>query len=227
MVNGKCAKLKFCRSPSGFVTQIADLPFTIHHLPFTIILMKFFYFLLFISLFSLFSACRPAAAPVSISNKPVSINNVPQTNLPLPPLKNVEKLGWTLFDNRAATLGDYRGKVVVLDFWATYCPPCLEEIPHLNELKNKYEGDLQIVGLHIGGDEDKARVPKFVERLKIQYDLAYPQEELSSVLMGTESAIPQTFVFDRNGKLTKKILGFDNFIKADLNQAIERAINER
>jgi thiol-disulfide isomerase/thioredoxin len=189
--------------------------------------MKVFYFLLFIFCFSVFSACRPAAAPVSISNKPVSINNVPQTNLPLPPLKNAEKLGWTLFDNRAATLGDYRGKVVVLDFWATYCPPCLEEIPHLNALKNKYEGDLQIVGLHIGGDEDKARVPEFVERLNIQYDLAYPQEELSSVLMGNESAIPQTFVFDRNGKLTKKIIGFDNFIKADLDQAIEQAINER
>jgi len=189
--------------------------------------MKVLRFLLLPFAFCLFASCRPAAAPVSISNRPVSINNVPQTNLPLPPLKNVENLGWTLFDNRAVTLGDYRGKVVVLDFWATYCPPCLEEIPHLNELKNKYGADLQIVGLHIGGDEDKARVPEFVQRLNVRYDLAYPQEELSSALMGTESAIPQTFVFDRNGKLTKKIIGFDNFIKTDLNQAIEQAINER
>lgn len=188
--------------------------------------MKFLYFSFFIFYFSLVLACRPAAAPVSISNKPVSINNVPQTNLPLP-LKNVENLGWTLFDNRAVRLGDYRGKVVVLDFWATYCPPCLEEIPHLNDLKNKYGADLQIVGLHIGGDEDKARVPEFVERLKIQYDLAYPQDELSAALMGNESAIPQTFVFNRTGRLTKKIIGFDNFIKADLDRSIEQAINEK
>ena len=175
----------------------------------------------------LFLSCRPAAAPVSISNKPISINNVPQTNLPLPPIRNVENLGWTLFDSRRATLSDYRGKVVVLDFWATYCPPCLEEIPHLNKLKNRYGADLQIVGLHVGGEEDQEKVPEFARRLEIIYDLAYPEDALSSALMGTDSAIPQTFVFDRKGKLTKKIIGFDNLIKADLDEAIEQAINER
>jgi hypothetical protein len=50
---------------------------------------------------------------------------------------------------------------------------------------------------------------------------------LTGALMGTDNAIPQTFVFDRSGKLTKKIIGFDNFIKADLDRAIEQAINER
>lgn len=189
--------------------------------------MKVFYFCLFTFYFLLALACRPAAVPISISNKPVSINNVPQTNLPLPPIKNIENLGWTLFNSKAEKLVDYRGKVVVLDFWATYCPPCLEEIPHLNALKNKYGADLQIVGLHVGGEEDAPRVPEFVERLKINYDLAYPEDALSNALMGTDNAIPQTFVFDRSGKLTKKIVGFDNFIKADLDEAIEQAINER
>ena len=189
--------------------------------------MKVFYFLLFTFYFLLFTGCRPAAAPVSVSDKPVSINNVPQTNLPLPPVKSTENLGWTLFNETRETLSNYKGKVVVLDFWATYCPPCLEEIPHLNELKNKYGDELQIVGLHVGGDEDKPEVPKFVERLKINYALAYPDDDLSRVLTGTNSAIPQTFIFDRSGKLTKKIIGFDNFIKAELDEAIEQAINER
>jgi thiol-disulfide isomerase/thioredoxin len=189
--------------------------------------MKVIYFCLLPFAFCLFSACRPAAAPVSISNKPVSINNVPQTNLPLPPVKNIENLGWTLFDEKNEKLSDYRGRVVVLDFWATYCPPCLEEIPHLNQLKNKYGADLQIVGLHVGGEEDQERVPEFVERLKINYALAYPEDALSNALMGTDNAIPQTFVFDRSGRLTKKIIGFDNFHKADLDAAIEQAVNER
>lgn len=189
--------------------------------------MKVLRFLILPFAFCLFSACRPAAAPISISNKPVSINNVPQTNLPLPPLKNVENLGWTLFDEKDEKLSDYQGKVVVLDFWATFCPPCLEEIPHLNQLKNKYGADLQIVGLHVGGDEDRERVPEFAERLKINYALAYPEDALSNALMGTENSIPQTFVFDRRGRLTKKIIGFDNFIKADLDHAIEQAVNER
>ncbi len=189
--------------------------------------MKVSRFLILAFAFCLFSACRPAAAPVSISNKPVSINNVPQTNLPLPPLKNVENLGWTLFDEKREKLADYQGKVVVLDFWATFCPPCIEEIPHLNNLKNRHGEDLYIVGLHVGGDEDQPQVPEFVRKLNIQYALAYPEDELSRVLMGTEDAIPQTFVFDRQGNLTKKIIGFDNFIKADLDVAIEQAINEK
>ena len=189
--------------------------------------MKLFAFCFLPFAFCLLISCRPAATPVSISNKPVSINNVPQTNLPLPPTKNIENLGWTLFNQQREKLSDYKGKVIVLDFWATYCPPCLEEIPHLNELKNKYGGNLQIVGLHVGGDEDKPEVPKFVERLKINYALAYPEDELSMMLMGTNNAIPQTFVFNRTGKLTKKIIGFDNIIKIELDEAIEQAINER
>ncbi|MDQ2747319.1 MAG: TlpA family protein disulfide reductase, partial [Acidobacteriota bacterium] len=94
-------------------------------------------------------ACNPAK-PVSISNQPISINNVPQTNLPLPPLKNADSFGWKNFAGADEKLADLRGKVVVLDLWATYCPPCLEEIPHLNELQAKYGANLQVVGLHVG-----------------------------------------------------------------------------
>ena len=189
--------------------------------------MRVFNFCLLTFAFCLISACRPAAAPVSVSNKPISINNIPQTNLPLPPTTNIESLGWTLFDRKTEKLSDYRGKVVVLDFWATYCPPCLEEIPHLNQLKNKYGDNLQIIGLHVGGEEDAPQVPKFVEKLQINYALAYPEDALSNMLMGKNNAIPQTFVFDRSGKLMKKIVGFDNFIKADLDEAIEQAVNKK
>lgn len=189
--------------------------------------MKVFYFCLFIYCFLLFSACRPAAAPISVSNKPVSINNVPQTNLPLPPMKSVDNLGWTLFNNKRETVADYRGKVIVLDFWATYCPPCLEEIPHLNALKNKHGENLQIIGLHVGGEEDEAKVPSFVEKLKINYALGYPEDELIRILFGKDDAIPQTFVFNREGKLLKKIVGFDEIEKINLDNAVEQALNER
>ena len=170
-------------------------------------------------------ACN-AAAPVSISDKPVSINNVPQTNLPLPPLKNAGALGWKSFAGADVKLADLKGKVVVLDFWATYCPPCREEIPHLNDLQNKYGANLQIVGLHIGGTEDEAKIPEFVRQVNIKYALAYPQSETADALLGADDSIPQTFVFDKTGKLTKKFVGFDNFVKADLEDAVEQAINQ-
>ncbi len=184
-----------------------------------------FGFLFFIVSFG--ASCRPAAAPVSISDKPVSINDIPQTNLPLPPVGNVENLGWQTMKGDNQKLGAYRGKILVLDLWATYCPPCLEEIPHLNSLQTKYGERIQIVGLHAGGAEDEPRVPAFIEKLKINYLLARPDDELMRILTGGNDAIPQTFVFDRAGKLTKKIVGFDNIVKTEIDDAVELAAKEQ
>ena len=144
------------------------------------------------------------------------------TNLPMPPSKPVEQLGWTLLDTeKDQKFGDLKGKVFVLDFWATYCPPCIKEIPHLNELQAKYgEKGFQIIGLHVGGDDDKPRVPAFIERLKIDYPLAYPEDELTYSLLGTDNRIPQTLIFDREGKLVKKFVSYDENIKKEIDKTI-------
>lgn len=187
--------------------------------------MKFFLVCLFLfgGLISL--SCRPAAAPVLVGNKPISINDVPLKDAQARPLKPVPEMSWTGFEGNVQKLKDYRGKVVILDFWATYCPPCIEEIPHLKALQAKYGPDeLLIVGLHVGGDEDRPKVPEFVERLKITYPLAYPEDTLTSFIFGAESAIPQTAIFDRQGRLAKKIVGFDDRIKAELDEAVETAL---
>jgi len=190
--------------------------------------MKLLYFLLFTFAFCLFSACRPAAAPVSISNKPVSINNIPQTNLPMPPTKPLGEMNWTNFEGKTQKLAELKGKVVVLDFWATNCPPCLEEIPHLVELQTKYGADnLQIFGLHVGDEEDAKRVPAFAEKLKINYALANPEDALIGFMFAQNTAIPQTAIFDREGKLVQKFIGFNEDIKNDLDKVIEQAINEK
>lgn len=186
--------------------------------------MKTFAFLLLPFAFIL-TACQSAAPPVSISNQPVSVNGVPRTNLPLPPVKNVASLGWNTFDGKAEKLGDLKGKVVVLDFWATYCPPCLEEIPHLVKLQNEHK-DLQVVGLHVGGDEDRPKVPAFVQKLKMNYTLALPEDALTNTLTGDDYSIPQTFIFDKNGNLIKNFVGFDDKIKSDLDLTIQEALNK-
>lgn len=176
-------------------------------------------------LFLVVTGCRPAAAPVSVGNKPISVNGVQSKDAQSRPLKPVPEMGWTGFEGNVQKLKDLNGKVVVLDFWATYCKPCIEEIPHLMELQARYGADnIQVIGLHVGGEEDRPKVPEFVDRLKITYTLGYPEDALTAYIFGQESAIPQTAVFDRSGKMVKKITGFDQRIKAELDEAVAAAI---
>lgn len=180
--------------------------------------------LIFIAILALLTCGCSPAAPVSVGNRPVSINDVPLKDAPSRPLKPVGEMSWTGFEGSVQKIKDYQGKVVVLDFWATYCPPCIDEIPHLMEAKKKYSDDLVVIGLHVGGVEDRPKVPEFVERLKITYPLGYPEDELTSYVFGQDTTIPQTAIFDRKGKLVKKIAGFDPVIKKELDYAIEQAI---
>ena len=156
--------------------------------------MKLFAFCLFTFAFCLCGACRPAAAPVAISNKPVSVNEVPVTNQPLPPTKPVEEMTWAEIDVKTNTEGvvsslkNLQGKAVILDFWATNCPPCVAEIPHLKELQAKYgKENLEIVGMHVGDDEDRSKVPAFAGRLKIDYPLAVPENHRARTPSGRAS----------------------------------------
>jgi thiol-disulfide isomerase/thioredoxin len=174
-----------------------------------------------------FAACRPAAAPVSVSNAPVSINDRRTANsAALPPSKPFTEMSWTSPDDRVQKLGDHRGKVVVLDFWATYCEPCKRMIPHLNSLVAKYGPDrIRIVGLNVGGEEDRVKIPAFTASTKIDYDIAYPEDALTNFVFAERSDIPQTAVFDKEGKLIRKIVGFNDAIQKELDEAIERAVS--
>lgn len=188
--------------------------------------MRVLAFLLFTFCFLFLLACNPAA-PVSVSNKPVSINQIPQTDA-LPPAKPVEEMYWAKFDGQTQKLKELQGKAVILDFWATYCPPCIEEIPHLKELQKKYgKENLEVIGLHSGDEEDFAKVPAFAKKLQIDYTLAKPELALSNFIFGSEDTIPQTAVFDRKGNLVKKFVGFDANVKKELDAAVEQAVNSK
>lgn len=183
-------------------------------------------FLLLLCSIALFAGCKPAA-PTIVSNQPVSINRIPQTNAPLPPSKPIEQMYWATFAGPTQKMEELKGKAVILDFWATYCAPCIEAIPHLIALQKKHgKENLEVIGLHVGGDEDRPKVPAFAEKLKIDYPMATPEDALISFIFGNESSIPQTAVFDRNGKLVKKLTGFNDQIKKELDAAVEEAVRK-
>lgn len=163
----------------------------------------------------------------STGNTPTG-NRAPQSSYPMPPAspsQSASQYGFTLLDNRRMKLSDYSGKVLVLDFWATYCPPCREEIPQLIELQRRYGAQgLNIVGLNVGGPDDRPKVPEFVRTYRIQYTLGYPDQEMVDFYLADNDAIPQTLVFDRQGRLVKHFIGYDETMPEELERAIQTAL---
>ena len=96
------------------------------------------------------------------------------------------------------TLKDLRGKVVLVNFWATWCPPCRKEIPDLEALYKRFEGQgLMILGI---SDETAAKVQPFVHKEKITYPVLLDPGRKVNNLYSVEG-IPMSFVYDRSGKL--------------------------
>jgi thiol-disulfide isomerase/thioredoxin len=110
-------------------------------------------------------------------------------------------------DGKVVKSGDLRGKVVILDFWATWCPPCRQEVPHFVALQSKYRDQgLEIVGLSLdkGGAND---VKPFVEEYNVNYMMLIANDQTASDFGGI-TGIPTTFVLDKDGKIVKRFLGY-------------------
>ena len=108
-------------------------------------------------------------------------------------------------DGKPSQLADLRGKVVVLNFWATWCPPCVEEMPSLNRLHEQLALQGGIV-LGISVDEDGAAYEKFLQEHKIRFPTHRdPSKQISSAY-GT-FMYPETYIIDRRGRIARKIIG--------------------
>lgn len=139
--------------------------------------------------------------------------------------KRPAAVGTWAVNNQAAKLSDYKGKVVVLDFYATWCEPCRAEIPRLIEMQKDYGASgLQVIGLNVGGEEDRARVPDFAEELGIDYPLGFPDDNLVDQYLADDQSIPQAFVFDRNGDLVKRFIGYSPRSDAELVRIVQGAL---
>jgi len=110
-------------------------------------------------------------------------------------------------DGEPVKSSDFTGKVVVLDFWATWCGPCRMEIPGFIELQKQYaDRGLVVVGVSL--DQGGAAVVKpFMEKTGINYPIVLGDEAIVSAFGGVEG-IPTTFIIDRNGRIVAKHVGY-------------------
>lgn len=110
-------------------------------------------------------------------------------------------------DGKLVTSSDFAGKVVIIDFWATWCGPCRMEIPGFIELQKQYaDKGLVVVGVSLDQDGESV-VKSFMEKTGINYPVVLGDEKIVSAFGGVEG-IPTTFVIDREGKIIRKHVGY-------------------
>jgi thiol-disulfide isomerase/thioredoxin len=120
----------------------------------------------------------------------------------------------TDLDGQPVSTAALRGKVVLVNFWATWCPPCREEIPALIALQDKYKDHLQIIGVaQDSGNVEEVRT--FATAHGMNYPTVLSTPEIEKLFPGVY-ALPTTFVLDRDGKLAQKHVGLLNASRTDL-----------
>ena len=110
-------------------------------------------------------------------------------------------------------LSHYKGKVVVVDFWATWCPPCRAEIPHWVALYNQYKNSgLVIIGVSM--DDSPTPVKPFIDEYHVDYPVVMGDNKVANEYGGIEG-IPTTFVIDQKGDIVKQVVGYRSSGKFD------------
>ena len=111
----------------------------------------------------------------------------------------------TDINGKKLSLSDYRGKVVLLDFWATWCTPCRAEIPHFVDMQEKLGPQgFQVIGISM--DDEAKPVKEFYQQYRINYPLGVGDDKLAQSFGGV-LGLPVNFLIDREGRIVKKYLG--------------------
>jgi len=127
-------------------------------------------------------------------------------------------------DGKTTRLADFRGKAVLLNFWATWCGPCKIEMPWFVDFQKQYGSQgLQIVGVAMD-DASKEDIGKFAKDMGVNYPILIGKESVGDQYGGIPG-LPESFLIARDGKIVDKIIGLRG--KAEIEDAIKEALNTR
>ena len=155
-----------------------------------------------------------AAAPT----RPTALATLPQ------PILNAE--------NKASSgdpikLGNYSGKVLLVNLWATWCGPCRMETPELVKLHKEYQSrGVEMIGLSTEDPEASAQsVSDFIREYKVDYQIGWAKREVAATLMQGRGSIPQSFVIARDGHIVRRFIGFrPDLTPGQIKAALEEAL---
>jgi len=126
------------------------------------------------------------------------------------------------YSSKPARLSDFKGKVVVLNFWASYCASCVEEIPSLDRLQQRIQSKGGVV-LAVSVDDDCDRYEDFLKKHPVAFQTTCEPTKKVSLDYGT-SMIPETYVIDRDGRIARKIIGPQEWDSAEMIDYFDKTL---
>ncbi len=165
-------------------------------------------------------ACSNENGKVKDSNQSEQV--APETIVPAAiEENNNENDGVSFLDGnkKAVALNDLKGKVVFINFWATWCPPCVREMPSINNLKKHFKNNKDLVFLMVDVDGNYEVSKKFMEKNGFDLPLYMPNGDIPSRFLG--NSIPTTVILDKTGKMVARIEGGIDYAAPEIIKAMD------
>ncbi len=131
----------------------------------------------------------------------------------------------TTLDGRQLSLSALRGKVVLLNFWASWCPPCLKELPHLERIYQKYKNQgALVVGMNVENNRSPEEIKKFVDNQGLNFPIAIASSEILSQY--GISPIPHSFFIDKAGNIADQMKGYGRGAEVEMENKIRELLKK-
>ncbi|GIU82684.1 MAG: TlpA family protein disulfide reductase [Acidobacteria bacterium] len=143
--------------------------------------------------------------------------------------ETISKAEHRILGGQKIKLEDYKGKVVLVNLWATWCGPCRDEMPHLAELQEKYKGKgFEVIGLNVEEEDTEAKVRNFASQMQINYTLGWidDQTQREFLKISRFDGIPQSFLINRKGQIAGVFIGGGPKTIVEMKDVVRKAVEQ-